>query len=136
MAAVRSADRRDLRRVTRRREPVVHRGANSPALDRRIAGTMVAGDQEDEPIASRDSLFQTAVDGPPRRVEIHPVQVENPVRLNRSGADPPVPAAVERGAQMRARRSRMCRARSADRRSFASRFRLVYRYFRLFLVTG
>ena len=49
VAAMRAPDRGDPRRVARRREPVVDRGADSPALDRRLARPRVAGDQQQRP---------------------------------------------------------------------------------------
>jgi hypothetical protein len=44
MATVRSANCSDMRCVAGVRQPVVDCGTNAPALDRRIAGAMVAGD--------------------------------------------------------------------------------------------
>ena len=74
------------------------RGADSAALDRRVAGAVVAGDQKEDPLAGRDRPLERAVDCPPRRVEVHSVEVEHSVGLDRAAAQPPVPAAVEGGA--------------------------------------
>jgi hypothetical protein len=63
-------------------KPVVHRGADAPALDRRVAGAMVAGYQQQHAIASVDGSFERAVNRLPCLVEVHAVQVERPIRFD------------------------------------------------------
>jgi len=79
---VSAPDRRDSSRVTRMGKPVVHRGADAPALDRRVAGAMVAGYQQQHAIASVDGSFERAVNRLPCLVEVHAVQVERPIRFD------------------------------------------------------
>ena len=71
-------------RMARCRQPVVNRGADAAPLDRRLAGPVMAGDQQHHAFAARDRLLKAAIDGRPRRVEIHPVQIEHAIRLDRS----------------------------------------------------
>ena len=85
----------DLRRVTRCLEPVVDRGADRSAADRRLARAMMTGDQEQHAFVARDRLLQRAVDGTPRTVEAHPVKVDNAIGLDSAAAEAPVPIAVE-----------------------------------------
>src|SRR5437868_12336970 len=69
MATMRAAHRGDRGRMARDREPVMNRGADPAALDRRIAGAMMAGDQQDDPRAVRNRALQRAVDRGPGAVE-------------------------------------------------------------------
>jgi hypothetical protein len=73
----------------------VDRGSDTAAPDRRRAGAMMSGDQQNDPVARVNRLLENIVDRTPRGVERHPVQVERPVRLGRARAEPPVPARVE-----------------------------------------
>lgn len=77
-------------------QPVVHGGANLAALDRRIAGAVVSGDQQQDAITAGDRLLQATIDRRPGSIEIEAVKVQDPVRLDRAAAKPLVPAAVER----------------------------------------
>jgi hypothetical protein len=92
---VRAADGGDLAGVTVRSKPIVHRRANGAAADRRLSRTLVASDQQDEAVASRNRVVERAVDGPPRGVEAHPVEVDDAVRPDRSATKAAVPTAVE-----------------------------------------
>jgi hypothetical protein len=65
-------------------KPVVHRGADAPALDRRVAGAMMAGNQKQDAIASVDGSFERAVDRLPGLIEVHSVQIERPIGLDRA----------------------------------------------------
>ena len=89
----------------------------SPAPDRRLAGALMAGDQQHDPLAARDRLLQRRGRSPPRAVEVHPVQVDDAVGLDARRARSPVPAAVER----RAGNRRGFAATSADWRRAAPR---------------
>ena len=98
MASVGAANGRNPRRVARHREPVVDCGADSAALDRRIARPVVSGDQKQHAIPGRNCPFETAIDRPPRSVEVHPVEIEHSIGLDCAVFEAPVPAAVEAGA--------------------------------------
>ena len=76
-------------------EPVVHRRANPPAFDRRIARPVMTGDEQDDALAAVDRSFERAVDRPPGVVEVEPVEIHDPIRLDRAQLEPTVPAAVE-----------------------------------------
>jgi hypothetical protein len=95
MASVRVPNRGDIRRMARGFEPVMDRGPNPPSLDRRIAWPVMPGDQQQHAVAASDRLFETAIDCSPRGVEIHAMEVEHAIRLNRSGAKAFVPASVQ-----------------------------------------
>src|SRR6185369_16111623 len=95
MTPVRAADGGDARRVARGGEPVVDGGANAAPCDRRIAGPVVPGDQQQDAVAGRDRALERPVDRPPCGVERQAVQVEQPVRLDRPAAQTLIPAAVE-----------------------------------------
>ena len=93
---MRTPDRGDVRGMARCSEPVVNRGADAAALDRRIAGAMVASDQQHEAVAARDGGLEGSVDRSPGGIEAHPMQIEHAVRLDRAAPKPLVPAAVQR----------------------------------------
>ena len=97
VAPMRAANRGDLPRMARRRQPVVDRGADPPALDRRLARAGVAGDQQQRPgrraAIACSSARSIAVQA---RSRLWPWRSSDPVGLDRAGAEPPVPAAVER----------------------------------------
>ena len=95
MAPVSSADGGDRRRVARRCKPVVHGCPDLAPLDRRLAGSMMAGDQQQHPIAASERLLEAAVDRRPGRIQAHPVEVEYAIGLNAPAAEAPVPAAIE-----------------------------------------
>jgi hypothetical protein len=76
-------------------QPVVNGGSNAPALNRRLARTMMAGNQQNEPVATRDCLLDPPVDGSPGSIEIHSVKIEHPVGLDGSVAQSFVPASIK-----------------------------------------
>ena len=96
MAAVSAPHGGDTSGMARGRQPVVNRGPNSSTLDRRIARAMMTGDQEHDPVAARNRLIKPAVDRDPRSVEVHAMQVEHAIWLDRAAAKLFVPTAVER----------------------------------------
>jgi hypothetical protein len=51
MAAVCPADSSNVAGVARRRQPVMHGGTDLPPLNRRLAGAMVSGNEQDQAIA-------------------------------------------------------------------------------------
>src|SRR5437868_2209631 len=95
MMSVGAANRGDQARVPRRREPIVNGGPDFAALDRRIARTMVTGNQQHNALAAGDRLLEPAVDCSPRGVEREAVQIEHPIGLDRSRTKPAVPARIE-----------------------------------------
>ena len=54
---------------------------DAAALNRRIVGALMAGDQQDYPLAPGDRLLQSTVDRSPGAIEVHAVEVEHPIRL-------------------------------------------------------
>src|SRR5690348_16042894 len=92
---VRPADRCDVAGVPRGGEPVMNRRPDRPAPHRRLAGALVARDEQDEALALADRQFQSAVNRAPRAVKAHPVEVDDPVGFDASAAETPIPAPVE-----------------------------------------
>lgn len=106
VALVRAANRGDPRGMTGRSQPVVDRSAYPPALHRRLARPLMAGNQEDEPVAGVDRPFERKVDRLPCTIEIVAVQVDHPVGLDRPAPKLPLPAGIEPGAEpLRGRRA-------------------------------
>lgn len=70
-------------------------GADAPALDRRSAGAVMAGDEQQDPLAGGDRPFERAIDRLPGGVEAHPVEVENAVGRDGAAGEALVPAAVK-----------------------------------------
>lgn len=95
MAPVGTSHGRDMGCVARGSEPVVHGCADPAAPDRRLARSVMAGDQQHQAVAARDRLLQAPVDRRPRLVERHAVQVQNAIRLDVAAPQPFVPAPVE-----------------------------------------
>ena len=102
-----AAHRGNRRRMARDGEPVMNRGADAAALHWRLAGAMVAGDQQHDASTTVDCAIQGAIDGVPGTIEAHPVKVEGQVGLDIAGAEAAVPGAVEG----RADRPRCCSRR-------------------------
>lgn len=96
MTSVSPSNRGNRVSVTGCCQPVMHRRANAAALHWRIAGPMMAGDQQHDAITPRNRSLETAVDRDPCAVEIHAVKVEDGVGLNGAAAHPLVPTSVER----------------------------------------
>ena len=71
-------------------------GPNTPALDGRFTRPMVAGNQQQNAVSAGDRLLESAVDCGPRAVQIHPVEIEHAVGLDRTAPQLLVPAAIER----------------------------------------
>ena len=97
MAAVGAPDGGDAAGVARGGQPVVDRGADLAPLDRRLAGPMMAGDQQHHAVAARDRLLERR-----GRSRARPCPGSCPCRSRtRSGstapaAQPPVPGPVQR----------------------------------------
>jgi len=92
---MRAAHRGDPRGVAGRGKPIVDRSADSAALYGRIAAPVMARDEQHDAFTRSDRPLQAPVDGAPRGVEIHSVQIEHAIRLNFTRAEPPVPASVQ-----------------------------------------
>ena len=95
MAAVGRAHCSNLGGMPRSREPVMDRRPDPTPLHRRLARTMMAGDEQQKALTARDGLIEAAVDDGPSRVEVHAVQVNDAVRRGGSASQLLVPAAVE-----------------------------------------
>ena len=106
MAPVSAPDCCDPGRMPRGGEPVVDRRADAPARDGRFTRPMMAGNQQDDAVASVDRLFQRPIDCTPGAIEILAVKVDDPIRLERAAAELPVPACVKRRSRAGWRRRR------------------------------
>ena len=91
MPAMGGADGRNVRRVAGRGQPVVNRRADASALDGRLAGPVVAGDQQQDAISAVDRLLEVAVDRRPGAVQVEAVEVEHSIGLEIAAADALVP---------------------------------------------
>jgi hypothetical protein len=69
MAAMSAANRRDRRSMARGGKPVVDGGADLASLHRGVAGAVMPGDEQDNPVTARNCLIETAIDGGPGAVE-------------------------------------------------------------------
>jgi len=129
---VRAANRGNVTSMTGGRQPVVDRSPDRPAPDRRLARALVAGDQEDDPIAAPHRSLQLTVDRAPGAVEGHSVEVDDPIGLDVAARKALVPASVERSAKAaaRLRRSRCVARPSWDidglLRTWLSCFRKIF----------
>jgi hypothetical protein len=95
MTPMGAANRGDRAGVARHREPIVNCSPDPAALDRWIAGPVMAGDQQDDALAPGNGPLKPAVDRLPGTVEGEAVEVEHAVRLDFSGPKAPVPACVQ-----------------------------------------
>lgn len=95
MTSVGAADRSDRAGVARCREPVVNRGPDAAALNRRFSRTVMASDQKDNSLAPADGLLKPAIDCVPRGIEGQAVKIEDTVRLDRAGTKAAIPARVQ-----------------------------------------
>lgn len=137
MPSMRPPDGCNVRGMARCRQPVVHGCPDSAPLDRWVAGAMMAGDQQNDAFAIRYRLLEAAIDRRPRGVEVHAVQVQHPVRLNASSAQPLIPASIKsslvdrNGRRARLRRDELVRPRN---HSLRLGFRPLFRCLRSRLV--
>jgi hypothetical protein len=135
MASVRVPNRGDIRRMARGFEPVMDRSPNPPSLDRRIAWPVMPGDQEQHAVAASDRLFETAIDCTPRGIEIHAMEVEHAIRLNRSAAKAFIPASVQGAFRRRPRMCHLPGARSRFCGAQNNRFWMIIRWLQIALYT-
>ena len=84
----------DLWSMPRYRKPVVHGGPDPASADGRLTDAGMAGDQQYDPIPTLDGLAEPLIDGAPGLVEIVAVEVDDPVRLDRTAFQAAVPATV------------------------------------------
>ena len=96
MTSVRASNGRNVPGVSGGREPIVHGRANFPSLHRRFTRTMMSGNQQQNPVAAVDRLFETSVDGLPCTVQSHAMEIEHAVGLDIAGSQTSVPSAVQR----------------------------------------
>ena len=95
MAPVGTPNRGDICGMAGRCEPVMDRRPDLSPLHWRFARAMVAGDQEKHAFTACDREVEAAVDRHPSSIEIHAMQIEDPVRVDRAREKLLVPAAVE-----------------------------------------
>ncbi len=88
---MRGAHRGDFRGVTRRRQPVVNRGANPAARDWWFAAPFMPGDQQYHALARGDGALEGIIDRRPGAVKVMAVEVEGAVGADISRAEPLVP---------------------------------------------
>ena len=111
--AMSASNRRDFARVARCRKPVMDRRADRTAPDRRLAGALMASDQQDDALTLSDRPIQRAVDRAPGAVERHAVKIDRPVGRDGAAAEAPVPASVKgRAGAGRRLRKRLLRSGS------------------------
>jgi hypothetical protein len=91
---MRSADCGDLPGVAGGGEPVMHCSADLAALHRWSAGPVMPRDKQQQPLPAVNGKLERAIDRVPSAVEVHPVKIEDPVRLDGSRPKPAIPSAV------------------------------------------
>jgi hypothetical protein len=84
MARVRGTYGGDARCMRRGSQPVEHCGTDFAASGGVIAGSSVAGNQEHDALSGGDRPLQRVIDRSPRLVEVAPVKVQCPIRLDRA----------------------------------------------------
>ena len=84
------------RRMAGSRQPVVHRGANPAAFQRRFPLALMPRDKQQYPVSGGNRPLQSAVNRLPCAIEAVAMQIQRPVRLDPARPKSPVPAAVER----------------------------------------
>ena len=104
MATVRSPHGGDARRVSRRGEPVMDGGADSPTLDRGFAAAFMAGNQQQDAFLAGNRPLECPVDGFPCAAEIVTMKVERTIGLDAAGAKTLVPTAIQGRCPQRADR--------------------------------
>ena len=114
MAPVRAPHRGDPRGMPRNRQPVVNRGPDLAAPERRIAPSLMAGNQQDQPVTGGNRLVKPAVDRVPGLVEVAAVEVDHKIGRCGPRTKPPVPGGIQRSPGRR--RSRCWRRRWSDGR--------------------
>lgn len=75
-------------------------GPDSSPLERRIAPSFMAGDEEQDPVSGTNRALQRAVDRLPCAVEAVAVQIERSVGLDPAAAQAPIPSAIKRRLQV------------------------------------
>lgn len=74
----------------------MHHSPNFAAFQRWFPSALMPGDKEQHSVASRNRPFERAVDRQPGVIETMTVEVEDPVGLDPSGTEAPIPLPVER----------------------------------------
>lgn len=78
------------------RQPVVDRGANPAAFERRFALALMPRDQQQYPVSGGNRALQSAIDRLPCPIEAVAMQIQRPVGLDPARSKSPVPTPVER----------------------------------------
>ena len=96
MPPVRATHSGNARCMARGRKPVMNCCSDFAAMDGRLAGAVVAGNEQHDPVAACDGLLQGAVDRVPGLIEIETVQVEDAIGFDIARPELAVPTAVQR----------------------------------------
>lgn len=96
MATVGAPDCGNPRRMAGSRQPVVHRGANPAAFQRRFALALMPSDQQQNPVSGGDRPLQSTVNRLPCAIQAVAMQIQRAVRLDPARTKSSVPAAVKR----------------------------------------
>ena len=96
MPSVRAAHGSNPRCVAGCFKPVMNRRSDLAALDRGLAGAMVTGNEQHDPVAACDGLLEGTVNRGPRLVEIVAVEVEDAIGFDIARPKPTIPTAVQR----------------------------------------
>jgi len=99
MPPVRATHSGNARCMARGRKPVMNCCSDFAAMDGRLAGAVVAGNEQHDPVAACDGLLQGAVDRVPGLIEIETVQVEDAIGFDIARPELAVPTAVQRQAR-------------------------------------
>jgi hypothetical protein len=91
MTTMRSPHGGDLRCVARRCQPVVDCSADPAAHDRRLAPSLMSGDQQYDPVTRGNGPLQRVIDRRPGAIEVMAMKVERTVRDDVSRAQALVP---------------------------------------------
>jgi len=87
--------------MTGNRKPVMNGRPYPATLQRRIAFPLMAGNQQQDPVAIGNRPLEPPVYSFPCAIEVVAVKVQYAVRLDPSRPQPAIPAAIERRAVMR-----------------------------------
>ncbi len=76
-------------------QPVMDGGSDAPSLYRQLTWTMMAGDQEKDPLAADNRFLETAIDRGPCSFEVQAMKIKNTIGLDGAAAEPLIPPPVE-----------------------------------------
>ena len=74
----------------------MNRSSDPASLNRRLARPMMTRNQQHDPLTPRDRIFEGPVDRRPGAIQVHSMEVEHSIGLDRATTQSPIPASVER----------------------------------------